>query len=123
MIIFLFGSIFADAAILEPIVNPKIGVYVYWFVMPTILVTLVTGMVMMFRMWTIWGYWTDPRLNPGRRPQANTVRRDNGTQICQPDRPVPAKTQRRTALPAEGVPPAKPPTKPPLDDSVDDLLD
>lgn len=43
MIIFLFGSIFADTAILEPIVNPKIGVYVYWFMAPAILVTLVTA--------------------------------------------------------------------------------
>ncbi len=122
MIIFLFGSIFADTAILEPIVNPKVGVYVYWFMAPAILVTLVTAMVMMFLKATIWGYWTDPRLNPGRRPQANAVRRDNATQICQPDRPVPAKHQHGTAFPAEGVPPAKRPAQPSVDDSVDDLL-
>jgi hypothetical protein len=68
VIIFLFGSIFADAAILDPTHNPKIGVYAYWFMAPAILVTLITVLVMVVRMWTIWGYWTDPRLNPGRRP-------------------------------------------------------
>ena len=78
---------------------------------------------MLFRMWTIWGYWTDPRLNPGRRPQAAVGRRDLATQICKPDTPVPAKPQHGTAFPAAKVPPAKPPAKPPVDDSVDDLLD
>jgi len=82
---------------------------------PAILVTLITVLVMVFRMWTIWGYWTDPRLNPGRRPQANAVRRDNATQICQPDRPAPSKHQHGTALPAEGVPPAKRPSQSPVD--------
>ena len=121
-IVFLFGSIFSGSYILDPTENPKIGFYAYWFVVPAILVTIVTGMVMLFRKWTIWGYWTDPRLNPGRRPQANAVRRDNGTQVCQPDRPVPAKPDHSTALPAEKAAPAKPPTKPPMDDSVNDLL-
>ena len=123
MTFFLFGSIFSGSYILDPTENPKIGFYAYWFVVPTILVTLVTVLVMVFRMWTIWGYWTDPRLNPGRRPQANAVRRDITTQICKPDTPVPAKPDHSTALPAERISHAKPPTKPPLDDSVDDLLD
>ena len=122
VIIFLFGSIFSAIYILDPTHNPKIGFYAYWFMMPTVLVTLVTGMAMLCRMWTIWGYWTDPRLNPGRRPQANAVRRDITTQICQPDNPVPAKPQHGTTFPAEKAAPAKPPTKPPMDDSVNDLL-
>ena len=120
--IFLFGSIFAGGQILDPTHNPKIGVYGYWFVMPSVLVTLATAVAMLIRKWTIWGYWTDPRLNPGRRPQAAARRGGTATQVCYPDRPAPAKPHRRSASPAEGPESEKPPAQPPPDNPHDGPL-